>query len=53
MVIEDMVESIQTGRDPLITLASVRPTLETALAMYLSAKTNHPVSLPLVDENVW
>jgi predicted dehydrogenase len=53
LVIEDMVESIQTGRDPLITLASVRPTLETALAMYLSAKKQAPVTLPLGDAEVW
>jgi len=52
-VIEDMVEAIQTGRDPFITLASVRPTLETALAMYRSAKNQAPVQLPLTDEEVW
>jgi hypothetical protein len=38
----------------MITLDSVRPTLEWSLAMYLSAKQNAPVSLPLQDETaVW
>ncbi len=53
VVIEDMVEAIQTGRDPLISLESVRPTLEAALAMYRSAKLETPVQLPLADEEVW
>ena len=53
-VIEDMVAAIEHGREPLITLASVRPTLEWALAMYLSAKQNAPIDLPLADEyDVW
>lgn len=50
VVIEDMACAITTGREPMITLASVRPTLEWCLAMYLSAKQNAPVSLPLPDE---
>jgi predicted dehydrogenase len=54
VVIEDMACAILTGREPLITLASVRPALEWSLAMYLSAKLNAPVSLPLQDEGaVW
>ena len=53
-VIEDMVRAIQQGREPLITLASVRPALEWALAMYQSAKQSAAVELPIVDENaVW
>jgi predicted dehydrogenase len=53
-VIEDMICAIQTGREPIITLSSVRPTLEWALAMYQSAKDNAPVELPVVDEEaVW
>ena len=53
-VIEDMVEAIETGRDPMIPLASVLPTLEWALAMYQSAKDARPVDLPLKDETaVW
>jgi predicted dehydrogenase len=54
VVIEDMVAAIRTGRDPMITLASARPTLEWALAMYQSAKDHAPVTLPLRDEDaVW
>lgn len=53
-VIEDMVAAIETGREPLITLKSVRPTLEWALAMYHSAKLQSPVELPVIDEEtVW
>ena len=49
-----MVRAIQQGREPLITLASVRPALEWALAMYQSAKQSAAVELPIVDENaVW
>jgi predicted dehydrogenase len=54
VVIEDMACAIMSGREPMITLASVRPTLEWSLAMYLSAKKNAPISLPLQDEAaVW
>ncbi|MGA2983990.1 MAG: Gfo/Idh/MocA family oxidoreductase [Terriglobia bacterium] len=53
-VIEDMVRAIEAGREPMITLASVRATLEWALAMYQSAKQHSPVELPIVDEQaVW
>jgi predicted dehydrogenase len=53
-VIEDMAAAIAYGREPMITLASVRPTLEWALAMYQSAKQDAPVDLPLADEqDVW
>ncbi|HEY3415413.1 MAG TPA: Gfo/Idh/MocA family oxidoreductase, partial [Armatimonadota bacterium] len=53
-VIEDMVEAIRTGSEPAITLSSVRPTLEWALAMYQSAKEGQPVSLPVVnEEQIW
>ncbi len=37
---------------PIITADSARKTLEIALAMYQSAKTEKPVSLPLADEKV-
>jgi len=40
------------GSEPMISLASVRPTLEWALAMYLSAQQGTPVDLPIVDEQV-
>ncbi len=53
-VIEDMVRAIEAGGEPMITLASVRPTLEWALAMYQSAQQHSPVDLPIVDEHaVW
>ncbi len=53
-VIEDMAAAIEHSREPMITLASVRPTLEWALAMYQSAKQDAPVDLPLADEqDVW
>ncbi len=54
MVIEDMITAIETGASPVISLESVRPTLEWALAMYKSAKLNAPVDLPLTDEDsIW
>jgi len=53
-VIEDLARAINEGREPLITLANVRPALEWALAMYQSAKLNAPVDLPILDEEaVW
>jgi predicted dehydrogenase len=53
-VIEDMIEAIVTGRDPMIPLESARPALEWALAMYLSARRGAPVELPLAaEEQVW
>jgi predicted dehydrogenase len=53
-VIEDMIEAVETGRDPMIPLEGARPALEWALAMYLSAKRGAPVELPLEDEEeVW
>jgi len=53
-VIDDLACAIEQDREPMITLASVRPTLEWALAMYQSAKEGLPVRLPLADETkVW
>jgi predicted dehydrogenase len=53
-VIDDLACAIEQDREPMITLASVRPTLEWALAMYQSAKQGLPVRLPLADETkVW
>lgn len=49
-VIEDMADAIRHDRDPLIPVSSVRPTLELALAMYLSAKEGRAVDLPLESE---
>ncbi|MCX6622975.1 MAG: Gfo/Idh/MocA family oxidoreductase [Acidobacteria bacterium] len=54
MVIEDLARAIRSGGEPLISLESVRPTLEWSLAMYHSAKTGGAVSLPVLDEGaVW
>jgi len=54
VVIEDMAEAVRQGREPMITPASARHTLEWALAMYQSAKERAPVKLPLPDEEaVW
>ncbi len=54
VVIEDMIDSIKTGRDPIITVESVRPTLEIVLAMYHSAAKGTPVDLPVEDdESIW
>ena len=50
VVIDDMAAAIVEDREPCIPAASVRPTLEMALAMYLSAKQGCPVELPLVSE---
>jgi predicted dehydrogenase len=53
-VMEDMVRALEAGGEPMITLASVRPTLEWALAMYQSAKQHGAVDLPIGDEQaVW
>lgn len=54
VLIEDMVCAIRQNREPIVTLSSVLPTLEWALAMYKSAKDGAPVELPLADEStVW
>ncbi len=50
VVIDDMAAAIVEDREPCIPAASVRPTLEMALAMYLSAKEGRPVDLPLETE---
>ncbi len=54
MVIDDMAEAIRVGRPPMISLESVRPTLEWALAMYVSAKNGSAFELPLSkDVSPW
>jgi predicted dehydrogenase len=54
VLIEDMADAVCEGRDPMIPVESVRPTLEWALAMYQSAKEGNAVTLPVVDEEaVW
>lgn len=47
-VYDDLADAIAGDRDVAIPCSSVRPTLEAALAMYLSDAKGSPVSLPLV-----
>jgi UDP-N-acetyl-2-amino-2-deoxyglucuronate dehydrogenase len=54
VVVQDMIDCIKSGRDVVIPVTSVRPTLEIVLAMYHSAKHNKPITLPISDDdNVW
>jgi predicted dehydrogenase len=54
LVIEGMASAVRDGGDPLIPDRDARHSLEIALAMYQSAKTQRPVRLPLADERgVW
>ena len=49
-----MVGAIERGCEPMITLASVRPKLEWALALHQSAKQDATVDLPIANEQaVW
>ena len=43
----DTAEAIETGREPYVSAEAGRRALETVLAIYLSARTGRPVSLPL------
>ncbi len=53
-VIEDLARAIRSGGEVMISIESVRPTLEWSLAMYQSAKTGAAVELPVLDEEaVW
>ena len=54
VVVQDMIDCIASGREVVIPVSSVRPTLEIVLAMYQSAKQNRPVTLPVYDDDgVW
>ncbi len=54
MVIDDFVDAVAEDREPAIPCASVRPTLEIALAMYKSDRLGKtPVRLPLDERGVW
>ena len=53
-MIEDLARAIRSGGEVMISIESVRPTLEWSLAMYQSAKTGAAVELPVLDEEaVW
>ena len=45
----DVADAVRTGRQPYVDARAGRRALETVLAIYLSAKTGAPVSLPLSD----
>jgi predicted dehydrogenase len=54
VVVQDMIDCIESRRNVVIPVTSVRPTLEIILAMYHSAKQNRPVALPISDDDtVW
>ncbi len=54
VVIQDMVDAIREDREVVIPVASVRHTVEIALALYQSAARNAPVDLPVSDDDsVW
>lgn len=46
MLIQDMIDAVGEGREPYVTAANARITLATALAMYESADSGKPVSVP-------
>ena len=48
--IVDLIEAIRTGRPPAIQGAEARRSVEIVRAIYRSAATNTPVSLPLADD---
>jgi UDP-N-acetyl-2-amino-2-deoxyglucuronate dehydrogenase len=47
--VADLIDAIETNRDPLITGAAGRKPLEIILAVYESAKLGQPVRLPLMQ----
>jgi predicted dehydrogenase len=54
VVIQDMIDAINEGREVVIPVSSVRPTLEIVLAMYESAEKRTPVTLPLKNaRSIW
>ena len=54
VVIQDMIDAVNEGREVVIPVSSVRPTLEMVLAMYQSDARHAPVELPVTDdETVW
>ena len=54
VVIQDMIDAISTGGEPIIPVSSVRPTVEAVLAMYQSAARGTRVALPVDDDpSIW
>lgn len=52
-VIDDCVDAIAAGREVCIPCASVRPSLEIALAMYQSDRLHAKIALPIDESNLW
>lgn len=54
VVVQDMIDCIGTGKDVVIPVRSVRPTLEIVLAMYQSALQKRPILWPVCDDDrIW
>ncbi|MCK5802648.1 MAG: Gfo/Idh/MocA family oxidoreductase [Lentisphaeria bacterium] len=54
VVIQDLIDAVDEGRDVVIPVKSVRPTLEIVLGMYQSDSRGAPVELPLEDDpSIW
>lgn len=49
MLVNEFIGAIEQGRAPAVTAADARAALEITLALYRSAQTRQPVSLPLAD----
>lgn len=45
--IQDFVDAVRDGRDPMVTGVEARKSLELILAIYQSSRTNAPVTLPM------
>lgn len=54
VVIQDLIDAVRDGREVIIPVSSVRPTVELALALYQSAARQAPVDLPIQDDpSIW
>ncbi len=55
VVIQDLIDAVREGREVIIPVTSVRPTVEIVLAMYQSAaRDGVSVELPVTDdESIW
>ncbi len=54
VVIQDMVDLINTDKEVIIPVSTVRPSLEIVLGMYQSAARGEPVEMPIKDDpSVW
>jgi UDP-N-acetyl-2-amino-2-deoxyglucuronate dehydrogenase len=53
-MIQDMIDCLNSGRELLVPVSTVRHTVEIVLAMYMSAKKKAPVEMPIKDDpSVW